>query len=287
MDQESEQEGEAEEEVIVEVTIVNEYRNVRALQGSIGYINKATASGHKPHLYHLAETWWETDKHPILDEYTLIAYCLATRDYSIGRGKGGMAIYKHKDCATPTRRLPFSEPIENAIATAIGGAEDELGNIVVIAFYLAKCSDYETTKYFNKLAKEIKIFEEQGYHTFLVGDGNANRKKDGTPRDSCFTATALIRAEELADLRWLCPQNDGPCFTRYNISKEIMEQRDNFDPASATSAVDHDSAGRSSIQHNITESYTLNEDLHLGADHVGLLLVVKALLPDYKPLTHK
>jgi AMMECR1 domain-containing protein len=66
-DQESEQEEDTGEKIEVEVTIANEYRNVRALQGSIGYINKATESGHKPHLYHLAETWWEADNHPILE----------------------------------------------------------------------------------------------------------------------------------------------------------------------------------------------------------------------------
>ena len=58
--------------------VTNEYRNVRAIHGSIGYINKATADGHRPDIYHLAETWWEADEHPKLDEYTLINYQLAT-----------------------------------------------------------------------------------------------------------------------------------------------------------------------------------------------------------------
>jgi hypothetical protein len=92
---------------LTEKELINEYRNARAIHGSIAYINKATARGHKPHLYHLAETWWETDIHPTLDEYTLIAYSLATREYIRGRAKGGMAIYKHNDCHLPTRSIAF------------------------------------------------------------------------------------------------------------------------------------------------------------------------------------
>ena len=118
----------------------NEYRNLRSLLGSVDHINAATAEGHKPDFYHLAETWWETDRHPVLDEYEIIAYTLATREFIKGRAKGGMAVYKHKDCKLPTRNLQFSKPIENAIATEIGGQPKEKGNVVIIAYYLATCS---------------------------------------------------------------------------------------------------------------------------------------------------
>jgi hypothetical protein len=110
--------------------ILNEYMNVRAIHWSVKHINAATASGHRPHLYHLAETWWETDTHPTLEEYTIIACSLAEREFVKGRAKGGIAIYKHNDCTMPTLIIPLSapekgeEPIKNAIATAIG-TEDE------------------------------------------------------------------------------------------------------------------------------------------------------------------
>jgi hypothetical protein len=246
-----------EEKEETEVTI--EYRNVRAIHGSVKHINKATAAGHKPHLYHLTETWWETEIHPDLKEYTLIAHILGTREYILGRAKGGVAIYKHKDCHLPTRRIPFSKPIENAIATAIGGADDERGNILIIAYYLAKQSAASTVRYFNQIANEAKKFEERGYRTYLVGDGNANRNKDGTPRNACLAAEALIDAEKQADLTWICPEIEGPYFTRFDICSEVMKQRIDFDPAKATSAVDHVSAGRNSVLNNTTKAYTLTE----------------------------
>jgi hypothetical protein len=134
------------------------------------------------------------------------------------------------------------------------------------------------------MAKEITKFEEQGYRTYLVGDGNADRNKDGTPRNACLAAEALINAEEQADLTWICPEIEGQYFTRFDISSEIMKLRQDFDPAKATSAVDHVSAGRNSILNNTTKSYTLTE-LHLGADHAGLLLRLRLQNPNCKTLT--
>jgi hypothetical protein len=86
---------------------------------------------------------------------------------------------------------------------------------VIIAYCLApNQSDSSTIKDFDKLAREIKIFEDQGYYTFLVGDENADRKKNDEPRNSWSAAEALINAEKQADLTWLCPENDGASQTR-------------------------------------------------------------------------
>jgi hypothetical protein len=252
--------------------ITNEYINVRAIHGSKQYINDATAAGHKPSLYLLTETWWETGIHPKMDEYTLITHKLGTRKYATGRAKGGIAVYNHKDCLAPTRPRTIKENLTDAIALEIGETADGKGKIAILAYYLAATTISATKKYFDMITDELNKMEAEGFRTFLLGDSNGDRDNSGEPRNDSAAGSLLQQAERNAKHKWLCPTNDGPCYTHYNISKEMKSKRRDFDPATATAAIDHTSAGPNSVLSNTVVSYRLNEEFHLGTDHVGLLL---------------
>jgi hypothetical protein len=178
---EPERKEEEKDEEAVRTTVTNEYRNVRAIHGSKQYINDATAAGHKPNLYFLTETWWETDKHPELDEYTLIAHVLGKREYVTGRAKGGVAVYKHNDCHIPTRPRKLNKGLTDAIAIEIGETVDGKEKIAILAYYLAATTPQATRKYFNAITDELNKMEEEGYRTFLLGDSNGDRDKTAKP----------------------------------------------------------------------------------------------------------
>jgi hypothetical protein len=149
------------------IPVVLEYRNLRALLGSRKHINKATANNHKPDLYILAETWWETDKHPVLSEYHLVTYELAQREHVTGRAKGGMAIYKHQDCQIPTRSLPLLKPKPNVMVLEIGATTDSNGLTAVIAYYRAPSHNPSAIiKFFDDIAEEFMFLEKKGYKTY-------------------------------------------------------------------------------------------------------------------------
>lgn len=250
---------------------------MRALLGSVKHINNATANGHKPQLYILTETWWEADDHPILNEYHLVAYILARRDFITGRAKGGIAVYKHQESLVPTRALQLLKPNINLLGLEIGATIDDVGLTAVLAYYWAPGNNSAaTTQFFDDIVDELLILDKNAYKSYLVGDSNGDRDKQGRPRykpnKPNIAAEAMIAAEKKANHTWLCPSNAGPCYTRYNITKKWLINHINFDPASATSSVDHVSAGMHSIRTNSVIHYSLHEELHLGSDHVGLLL---------------
>jgi hypothetical protein len=200
---------------------------VRAIHRSASHINEATEGGHNPDLYHLSETWWEADTHPTLDEYTLIAYVLGTRTFVTGRAKGGLAIYKHEDCRLPTRRLPLPEILTDAIALEIGETASGKGKIAIIAYYFApRQGAIAATKYFDEMATQLRLLEEKGYRTFLFGDSNGDRGKDGEPRNESLEAEILQTAEKKAGHTWMCPENEGNCYTRYSVKRETQERAD-------------------------------------------------------------
>jgi hypothetical protein len=87
-------------------------------------------------------------------------------------------------------------------------------------------------------------------------------------------AEILQTAEKKAGHTWMCPENEGNCYTRYNVSRERLRNEPSYDPATATSAIDHASQGGNSVMGNALVSYRLNEDMHLGGDHVGLSLEI-------------
>ena len=120
---------------------------------------------------------------------------------------------------------------------------------------------------------------DSGHRTILVGDSNGDRDNHGAPRyaqgRANVAAEALREAERAAHHTWMKPDNEGACHTRYAISKLKMDMCPEFDLADATSAVDHLSVGQHALQERRLRSYRLN-DLHLGADHVGLFFSVSA-----------
>jgi hypothetical protein len=113
------------------------------------------------------------------------------------------------------------------------------------------------------MATQLRLLEEKGYRTFLFGDSDGDRGKDGEPRNESMEAEILQRAERKAGHTWICPENEGNCYTRYNVSRERLKNEPSYDPATATSAIDHASQGGNSVMGNALVSYRLNEDMHL------------------------
>jgi hypothetical protein len=107
-----------------------------------------------------------------------------------------------------------------------------------------------------------------------AGDSNGDRGSDGQPRfrpgRTNTAAVALLAAEIQSEHTWLRPRTEGDYFTRYTISKETIDNRSGYEQAEATSSVDHLSAGANAMRLGLVADYSLNTDMHLGANHVGL-----------------
>jgi hypothetical protein len=125
----------------------------------------------------------------------------------------------------------------------------------------------------------LKWLEDEGHSTIMVGDSNGDRDTNGKVRykkgRKNLAGEALCEAETFANHSWMKPNNKGECFTRFDNGRETMDRQDNFDQNDATSAVDHLSAGTNARRNGTVEDYSLNMDMHLGADHAGLSFSVQ------------
>ena len=282
-----------------------EYRNVRGIYSSIKEIEAAAAKGYTPALYILSETWMEHAEQPKIKDYIPIAYVKARRRKRQGRASGGISVYKHKDCTTPIRQLPqvctehdhgrrckTCPPPTDVITLEIGGSEVKAERTTVTAYY---CPPNQgpggEARYFGKLTKYMEWLSLHNHRSILVGDSNGDRNLQGQPRFNKSrnnrAAEALVQLERKTGHTWMRPSNKGPCFTRYAISRERMDNEPDYDPADATSAVDHLSICPQVRREGQLMSYRLHEELHMGADHVGLQFVIRAATCIELPLSKK
>ena len=257
------------------------------------------------HCTYCQKHGWSTPSNPKIKDYIPIAYVKARRRKRQGRASGGISVYKHKDCTTPIRQLPqvctehdhgrrckTCPPPTDVITLEIGGSEVKAERTTVTAYY---CPPNQgpggEARYFGKLTKYMEWLSLHNHRSILVGDSNGDRNLQGQPRFNKSrnnrAAEALVQLERKTGHTWMRPSNKGPCFTRYAISRERMDNEPDYDPADATSAVDHLSICPQVRREGQLMSYRLHEELHMGADHVGLQFVIRAATCIELPLSKK
>ncbi len=150
----------------------------------------------------------------------------------------------------------------------------------VLAYYAPQDKPgQDVALYFNKLGRVAQGLEKEGHRVVMMGDSNGDRDEQGEPKTDDkgkenVAAAALQRAENEAGHRWLRPQGAGPLRTRYTARVKQLEENPGFDPAHATSAIDHASIGTRASQQCTVQSYRLHNERHYGADHAGLLMTL-------------
>ena len=222
----------------------------------------------------------EIPEQPKLEGYTPVTYRLATRIKAKGRASGGLTVYRSDSSTVPVRALPREpemdlEALPGSLVIEIGEPDEERGCLVIAAYYQPPGMEPDQIhRAFEALATLMQRLETLHHKVLLMGDSNGDRGPGGVPtaRENNTAAYALQEAERTAGHTWLEPSKAGALVSRYAISAARMKAARDFDPADATSNVDHVSAGPKATRHATVKNYRLNEELHFQADHVGLLL---------------